>query len=386
MSKKIALFILALACAEITAAQTAYTAFHPGAEWLDNNGVHINAHGGGFVFHEGVYYWFGEHKIEGPAGNRAQVGVHCYSSKCLYNWQDEGIALAVSGDPGSPIAKGCIIERPKVAYNAKTKKFVMWFHLETGKDYTASLCGVATADRITGPYTFIRAGRVNPGCYPVNALDIHRSPVPESVYRLDLTGGILQLGEGLPRLHPDDLNILGRDLPGGQMSRDQTLFVDDDGTAYRIYSSETNSTTHIAELTGDYLDHTGKYVRVFVNRYMEAPAVFKKDGLYYLMASDCTSWDPNAARSAVAPSIWGPWQELGNPCEGVDSELTFRSQSTYILPVQGFESAFIYIGDRWQPRNPIDGTYIFLPIDFEGGKFKIRWKECWDLDYYNVGN
>ena len=54
--------------------------FQPGKLWPDNNGIHINAHGGGMLFREGKYYWFGEHKIEGDAGNRAQVGVHCYSS------------------------------------------------------------------------------------------------------------------------------------------------------------------------------------------------------------------------------------------------------------------------------------------------------------------
>ena len=33
------------------------------------------------------------------------------------------------------------------------------------------------------------------------------------------------------------------------MSRDMTLFVDDDGKGYHIYSSEDNLTLHIAELT-----------------------------------------------------------------------------------------------------------------------------------------
>jgi hypothetical protein len=37
----------------------------PGELWLDNHGVPINAHGGGLIFHQGRYYWFGEHKIEG---------------------------------------------------------------------------------------------------------------------------------------------------------------------------------------------------------------------------------------------------------------------------------------------------------------------------------
>ncbi len=36
----------------------AQTAFKPGEIWQDNNGVHINAHGGGVLFHEGTYYWF----------------------------------------------------------------------------------------------------------------------------------------------------------------------------------------------------------------------------------------------------------------------------------------------------------------------------------------
>lgn len=47
--------------------------------------VHINAHGGGILRVGDTYYWFGEHKTEGSAGNLAQVGVHCYSSKDLYN-------------------------------------------------------------------------------------------------------------------------------------------------------------------------------------------------------------------------------------------------------------------------------------------------------------
>ena len=106
------------------------SSFLPGQIWNDANGVPVNAHGGGILYHQGSYYWYGEHKVEGTLGNTAQVGVHVYSSKDLYNWNDEGIALKVSDDPKSDIAKGCVLERPKVIYNQKTKKFVLWFHLE----------------------------------------------------------------------------------------------------------------------------------------------------------------------------------------------------------------------------------------------------------------
>jgi len=67
----------------------------PGEIWADTDGKHINAHGGGVLFHKGKYYWFGEHKIEGRGGNRAMVGVSCYSSSDLYNWKNEGVAMPV---------------------------------------------------------------------------------------------------------------------------------------------------------------------------------------------------------------------------------------------------------------------------------------------------
>ena len=117
------------------------------------------------------------------------------------------------------------------------------------------------------------------------------------------------------------------------------LFVDEDNIAYHIYSSEENSTLHIAELDETYTKHTGRYKRIFVGRFMEAPAMFKYENKYYLIMSGCTGWDPNAARLAVADSIFGDWEELGNPCVGQDSELTFYSQSSFVFPVVHSDSS-----------------------------------------------
>lgn len=360
----------------LLATQTAKgQSFTPGALWPDNNNIHINAHGGGILYQNGTYYWFGEHKTEGEAGNLANVGVHCYSSKDLYHWTDQGIALSVvANDPSSDIAKGCILERPKVIFNPKTKKYVLWFHLEPkGGGYSGAMSGIAVSDRVTGPYTYLKALRPNAGVWPINVLDVHKSgrrPSPSEEQQF--TGGSLPAS-------PDDLNILGRDKEKGQMARDMNLFVDDDGKAYHIYSSEENSTLHIAELNTDYTGYSGKYARFFAGRFMEAPAMFKKDGNYYLIMSGCTGWGPNAARSAIASSIWGEWKELGNPCRGADAELTFHSQSTYVLPVQGKNNTFIYMGDRWTPENAIDGRYVWLPIHFEGEKPVIEWKDSWTM-------
>lgn len=353
-------------------AQQKYNSFHPGEIWKDNNGVHINAHGGGITKFHNLYYWFGENKIEGRLGNSAQVGVQCYSSSDLYNWKDEGTALKVITDnPMHDITKGCVLERPKVIFNKKTKTFVMWFHLELkGQGYKAARAGVATSQNITGPYTFIKSLHPNAGYWPINGEYLKNLPVPKEI----MNGATER--KGLSN-HPDSLNFVKRDFEKGQMSRDMTLFIDDDGKAYHIYTSEENSTLHIAELTDDYLNYTGRYVRIFIDRSMEAPAIFKKNGKYYFIGSGCTGWSPNAARSAVADNIFGPWKELKNPAIGADSSTTFHSQSTFILQVD--KNNIIFMADRWTPQNPIDGRYIWLPIELKGDQPVIKWQNEWKL-------
>ena len=354
--------------------------FSPGKKMIDNNGIPINAHGGGIMYYNGKYYWYGQHMVEGKTGNRAQVGVHVYSSDDLYNWIDQGIALKViDDDPEHDITKDCILERPKVIYNEKTNKFVMWFHLELRDNgYKSARSGVAISDTPEGPFTYLRSFRPNAGFWPVNVKPIHKEPVSEDVK--DAYCG----GEGCLPSHPDTVNLLGRDFLGGQMARDMTLFVDADGKAYHIYSSEENSTLHISQLSDDYTSYSGVYARFFVGRYMEAPSIFRTSkGKYFFIGSGCTGWAPNAARAAVADHIFGPWRELENPCIGEGAELTFESQSTYILPVQGQKDQFLFMADRWKPENPIDGRYIWLPIKIGENSISIEWKDEWTLEDFS---
>ena len=114
-----------------------------------------------------------------------------------------------------------------------------------------------------------------------------------------------------------------RDFADGQMARDQTVFVDVDGRAYHIYSSEENLTLQIAELTADYTAHSGRYIRVAPGGQNEAPAIFRHGDTYWLITSGCTGWAPNKARLFSAPSIWGPWQQHPHPCRGKDADITF---------------------------------------------------------------
>ena len=347
----------------------------PGEIWPDDRGIHINAHGGGILFHEGTYYWFGEHKSE--RSSAALVGVTCYSSKDLMNWTYKGVALTVvTDDPNHEITVGSVIERPKVIYNAKTGKFVMWFHLELkGQGYNAARSAVAVADKVEGPYTYLRSGRPNPGVWPLNMSEAERKDTLKPGFAEDWSNEWrAAVNRGL---------FTRRDFAGGQMARDMTLYVDDNGKAYHIFASEENLTLNIAELTDDYLGHTGRYIRVQPGGHNEAPSLFKKDGKYFMITSGCTGWDPNAARLLTADSMMGEWTYLGNPCVGEGSDLTFRSQSTYILKIQGMKKdAFIFMADRWTPRNPIDARYIWLPILFEEGKPVLKWFDEWDFSIF----
>ena len=340
-----------------------------GELWLDDSGHHINAHGGGIMKYGDTYYWFGEHKSEHTSD--ALVGVMCYSSKDLVNWHNCGVALSVTEEPGHDIERGCILERPKVIYNPVTKKFCMWFHLELkGRGYSAARYGVAVADRPEGPYKFLYSQRADAATWPMDFGDEERKladTLNTAHYKEWSSDWIKAVGQGL---------FVKRDFGTGQMSRDMTLYVDDDGHAYHIFSSEENLTLHIAELTADYLHHSGRYVRVAPAGHNEAPAIFKHKGVYWMITSGCTGWDPNEARMFSSSSIWGPWKQHPNPCRGPKAEITFGGQSTFVLPVG---DRYIFMADIWRPQHPIDARYIWLPIDFEDGKPVINWRDGWDI-------
>ena len=337
-----------------------------GEIWPDTEGNHINAHGGGILHFGDTYYWFGEHKSDHTSD--ALVGVTCYVSTDLVNWRNCGVALSVTDQKGHDIERGCILERPKVIYCPKTGKFCMWFHLELkGQGYSAARFGVAVADRPEGPYEFLYSSRANAGKWPqefdakalskVDTLDAEHFKewwTPDWRRAVD---------EGL---------FVKRDFKGGQMSRDMTLYVDDDGKAYHIFSSEDNCTLHIAELTDDFLHHSGRYTRVAPGGQNEAPAIFKRNGTYWMITSGCTGWAPNAARMFSAPSIWGPWTQHPNPCVGPNADKTFGGQSTFILPLGNDQ--YLFMADIWRPQHPSDARYIWLPIEFEGEMPKIKWQ------------
>lgn len=342
-----------------------------GTLWKDVAGDTINAHGGCVIFAGDRYYWYGEHRC--GSGPNIQEGVTVYSSPDLTEWTYEGLAFRTEQSAGSDVERGCIVERPKVVFNKSTGKYVMWFHLELkGQGYGAARCAVAVADTPTGPFRFVRSGRVNPGIMPMNlCADTLSHADPEKMewwtpeWRREVARGM----------------FVTRDLPGGQMSRDMTIFVDDDGKAYHIYSSEENLTLHIAELSDDYLSHTGRYIRIFPGGHNEAPAIFRHDGRYWMITSGCTGWEPNEARLMTAEDLFGEWRQLPNPCVGENASKTFLAQSNYVMRLPGSRDAFIAMFDRWRPKSLKNSRHVWLPVSFgDDGVPRVTWNPSWSLD------
>jgi hypothetical protein len=324
-----------------------HTQFRPGQPWADTQGTHLNAHGFCILDFGGRHYWYGAHKIAGKTeSEKNEAGVRCYVSDDLLNWQDTGLVLDVFAPGAHPeLADASILDRPKVIYHAATKKFILYFKLyppksqggKSGVDF--AFVGVATATEPTGPFHY--QGR--------------------------FLGGNSRFGTG-----------------------DFTIFADTDGSIYHLGVRKPDKVHVAGRMSADGLRPAGDYVELAgVTLKTEAPALFRRGNKIYFLGSDSSGWAPNAARMFVADRVTGPYQNLGNPVRGLNPhnhlgpEKTFGGQSTFVYPVAGRRDAWIAMFDINVPQNPITSGYIWLPIEFEGDRPVIRWRDQWDLSVFS---
>lgn len=286
-----------------------------GVQWADTDGNPIQAHGGGMLKVGEDYYWYGENR--NPDGTF--YAVSAYRSRDLRSWEHVNDVLTMASHPG---LKPANVERPKVVYNAATKKYVMWMHWENGKGYGEARAAVASAFAPDGDYTF------------------HGSFRP------------LQ-----------DTGVVDHGKPG-YMSRDCTLFVDDDGKGYFLSTANENYDLHLYSLRDDYLSIESRKALLFAGEHREAPALFKRGATYFLLTSASTGWDPNQAKYATSSSLTGTWSSM----QVVANSNTFYSQSAYVQAVAGSRGTeYLYMGDRWAGAwggRVNDSSYVWQPISF----------------------
>lgn len=291
--------------------------FKNGEVWKDVTGQEIHAHGGYIIFHEGMYYWYGEDR-------RENFYVSCYRSKDLANWEFCNHILTTESEMSgyrvrtklqlvTDEGKKVNIERPKVLYNKKTKKFVMWAHFENGQDYHDASIAIATCD----------------------------TPAGDFVYH-------------------------GSFRPYGYMSRDCTLFLDDDDTAYFISAARDNGDLHVYRLSSDYMNVESLVSKLWQGEFREAPAVVKADDEYVMLSSFCTGWAPNQGKYATAKEMSGRWTDLVE----IADETTFESQPAFILPYKG---EYLYFGDRWGGDGDayFNSSYVVYPLIKRNGVWQL---------------
>ncbi|RFZ94626.1 hypothetical protein D0C36_03525 [Mucilaginibacter conchicola] len=295
-----------------------HTSIEPGGVWTDNRGKHIQAHGGGIIKYKNHYYWYGEERAQGL--DTAKRYVSCYESTDLMNWTFKGDALQ-QADPEN-LGSHWVLERPKVFYNNKTKKFVMYFHLDD-RSYKVASVGIAVSDKPDGPYRYVKSFR-----------------------------------------------------PLGHESRDIGQFIDDDGTAYLVFEDRPYG-FRIAKLSADYMNVEEEMS--LIPKHMEGGAIVHYKGLDYAIGSALTGWDPNPNLYATAPSLKGPWSEFKDIAP--PAERTYGSQSTMMLKVTGTKTTTVlFMGDIWKPKTQWDSRYLWMPLEIGEGKLWLPSPQSFSID------
>lgn len=293
-------------------------AIYSGTPWFDQNGNIVSAHGANIIKEKNTFYLFGEAHTD---TSNAFAGFNCYSSKDLYNWKFESIALPVQ--KSGKLGPNRIGERVKVMKCPKTGEFIMYMHADS-ITYKDQFVGYAVSKKIKGPYQF--------------------------------KGSLLYQGKPIKKW-------------------DMGTFQADDGSGYvLVHGGE------IYKLSDDYKSVTEK-VNENITSGFESPVMFKKDTFYYFIGSHLTSWEKNDNYYYTSNSLKGPWISQG--LIAPENTLTWNSQSTFVLPVQGTKgTTYMFMGDRWSfPKQASAATYVWQPLIISGNSISIpNYQEAWQID------
>lgn len=317
MKRKLTIVLMSLVFTAVAMAQGQWTTIRNGGLWIDDRGETVQAHAPGFLKVGKRWYMIGEDR-----SNSWNPDVNMYSSEDLQHWRFEG--KVIENLKTTPeLGRSRFIERAKLLYNAKTRRYVIWCHWE-GAGYGASEAASFSCDTINGHYRLEWSGR-----------------------------------------------------PLGIKSRDCNVFTDDNGKAYFISTTSENTDLGLFELSDDYL-HAVNHTVLMPGQRREAPAVVKVGKTYFMLSSACTGWDPNQCKLSWSKKLDKGWSELENIGDGI----AFDTQAAAVLVVKGTkQTTYLYVGDRWMdPDLPRSKTIIF-PIFFKGKQCVFEYRDSFDINF-----
>lgn len=219
-----------------------------------------------------------------------------YTSTDLGNWTFRGHVFSATEFP-TPAILFC----PKVIYNAASNLYVMWVNW-IGSSFTDSYYAAAVSPSPLGPFKIV-----------VN----------------QISTGYTNTG-------------------------DFSLFVDDDGQGYVIYTSHIVNypVTHqmsIERLTPDFLGTEGLSANsgFFGSSFVEAPTLFSANGLYYAVFGECCCYCQSGSPVYVhtATNILGPYQTATT---SITSAIPAQQTSIMGYYVAPGKLQYLWMGDEWQ--------------------------------------
>jgi hypothetical protein len=317
------------------------------------DGLIMDIHDGTLLLHEHLYYYFGASyglckeppgetgcagMAIGSCGFQLNHNVSLYTSTDLVSWHFKGHPFEIARDTKLDATMFC----PKVLYNARTKLWVLyWNWIDKNRGFADSYYGVATSATPEGPFQVVS-----------NNI---------TTLRYANTG-------------------------------DFNLFQDDNGDAYIIYTSHITGSgaTHlmsIEKLTPDYLSTMGEKASsgYFGDGFVEAPAMFKRNGKYYAVFGKCCCYCKSGGpvRYYTADAALGPYTSH----EVITAKIP--AQQTHIFAYkspQGIQ--YMWQGDRWQSApdqlKGHDFTY-WQPLHFDtaGNIAPLSFQESFEIDVDN---
>ncbi|MBK0368208.1 family 43 glycosylhydrolase [Flavobacterium sp. SE-1-e] len=311
--------------------------------WNTKDGQPIYSQGGGiFKFtspttHKDTYYWYGAEYEEASVYRQNPAvtlktctfkAINCYSSTDLVNWTFENTVFTTQN--AFPDGKKTWVGRMGVAFVKEINKYALF--VQHGSEVL-----IALANSPTSEFTWHQKINMEP-------------------------------------------------LIGTTNTGDQTVFTDDDGKSYLIYSyGKGRNKIYVSEIgikdgKVNLLDCT----KVFQGESREGNCMFKYQNKYYMAASNIYGWDSSFAYYLVADAIRGPYLPANDMqiMKGSEEDYAHITQTGFFYTIKGTKKeTVLYCGDRWADfaGNGL-GYNQWFPLSFKENEAYFNSLSSWNLN------